>query len=520
MSQSSDPPRTASHWVGEAGSSRSNNQAHARLDELGEKLESQFTKMDYSIEQNSRDMQQLRDSIQDLTAVLTANQNTASGTTPGSTPTPPATGTPQGNPLPYAENPVQQVSAERKPDGRLNLERFSPKAGAVTIQEERIKTLWPEAILPSEAMTFPKCESKNKVVFPPNLKLVWADETVFDKLREIQHRLQQALVPYDLWAQRVSIELTGDFQQVAIYAKSWKLDWMTFLEAIIQVLNDHHQLHGPMTRFSTLLPHQNESLINFARRIREAFYRLPQRYRNTHHDREVLIHLLRTYMPTVWLSVHDHADRWNTQQMVEEAVRRTSVVAHREIENKIYSTPEATVQLHGTSAPFYNLKISEATPDRPGVTHLEQPDATMTVPAASRLSQISDPRHDDQKVNSTEEHGYAITANDNTCFNCGMKGHWAKDCQKKAKFPGDKRQEGKKVTLKGTLYDNSNPKYTKFKSAFNKWKGKTKPKVHFTNDEADEDDEDGKSPAERLQQDESEYEQELEELFKSLENED
>ncbi|KAI2471850.1 hypothetical protein F4781DRAFT_385262 [Annulohypoxylon bovei var. microspora] len=427
--------------------------------------------------------------------------------------------------FPYSKQPKNRTSGERFSDGKLNLQRTNILNEAQTNQEGKVKQIWPEAVLPTEAYGFPKCEEKNKVVIPSSLKLIWADHTVLDKLSEIQNRLKVALVPYSLWTTRISTELSGDFQQVAVYVRTWKPTWVTFLEAVFQVLEEHHVLHSPLTVFTTLLPQQNESLVNFMRRMREAFYRLPVRTRDSHQNREILINLLRTYAPSVWLSLHDQIGPLNTAQAVEEAVRRAALITQTSVESKIYSTPATTIALHGTTAPFYNLRISEATTTQPGVAQLEPQDSTKTVPMAAQQATISDPRQDDRQVSSTrEESGFAARASDNECFNCNKKGHWAKDCTQKPRFPrktSTYSAKSEKVTLKGTLFRENNNDRQKFgkkvRNVYDKWKNKGDNKrVHFAEDEDEEQDQ--QSPAEALA--ESDIDLELADLFDSLGNED
>ncbi|KAI2619458.1 hypothetical protein GGS26DRAFT_324672 [Hypomontagnella submonticulosa] len=196
----------------------------------------------------------------------------------------------QSNCVPYADLSVPWDNAMRRLDGTINLQRTAYNGATRTTQEEIIKYIWPEAVIPSEAENFPHCESKNRVVLPSNLKLTWADQTVFGKLRAIQDRLKVALVPYEHWPTRVAMELAGDFQQVAIYTNQCFPDWITFLETIFQVLNEYNALHSPISSFGTMMPYQDESILNFTRRLREGLYQLHVCMRTTGQTREILRH--------------------------------------------------------------------------------------------------------------------------------------------------------------------------------------------------------------------------------------
>lgn len=270
---------------------------------------------------------------------------------------------------------------------------------------------------------------------------------------------------------------------------------------------------GPVTKLATLLPHQNESLMNFARQLREVFYQMPQSTRNGYNDREIVINIVRTHMPSVWLSIHDHVQKWTTAEVVEETTRRAQIITRQVIEPKIYSTPSTTVQLHGTAAPFYNLNIKEATSENPSVTRVEPPDATTTVPNAATFGTISDPRNDDRDVHTAQQEGYAAKERNNKCFNCGKDGHLAQDCTEEPKFPRKTQPGGKKVTLEGTLLYDNNTKFPRIRSAFQKWKGqgKGKDRVYM---EGHSDGCGEKSPAERL--DDTDLDQELTDLFEAM----
>ncbi|ORY70399.1 uncharacterized protein BCR38DRAFT_481533 [Pseudomassariella vexata] len=111
---------------------------------------------------------------------------------------------------------------KRLPDGSLNLQRVAQGISGLpmTGQETQIQSIWPQVTLPQEAKKLGETQSKNKVNISAGLRLVRADDRVFDKLGQIQTLLKIALVPYKLWASRVALELSGDFHQ---YCKGIKL---------------------------------------------------------------------------------------------------------------------------------------------------------------------------------------------------------------------------------------------------------------------------------------------------------
>ncbi|KAI5861621.1 hypothetical protein GGS23DRAFT_142228 [Durotheca rogersii] len=295
------------------------------------------------------------------------------------------------------------TSQNRFPNGTTNASIYHPPNPRRTTETQRegiVAAKWPGVILPSDAANFPKCSSKNRVTIPPHLRLVRADHKTLGKLDEIQCRLRNALIPYELWAARVATELAGDFQPVANCVRNRTPSWVTFVGAIIHVLEKHEAPDKPLTTFAALLPIQGETLLNFVRRLREAFYRLPPRDLEAEIVRELLQEGLRTYTPSVWLFLR-RDNQWNAAQIVEEAVCVAQTIERQAIERMIFSTPAVVTQSQGAAAPFYHLETSQATPSKPGTSQVRQPSARGAVPV--KLSAAKEEDEDED-----EDEGYAI----------------------------------------------------------------------------------------------------------------
>jgi hypothetical protein len=99
--------------------------------------------------------------------------------------------------------------------------------------------------------------------------------------------------------------------------------------------------------------------------------------------------------------------------LLQATVNAARLAAAMAIEGHIYSTPAVTAHPQDFIAPFYEIIIDELKDGKTVI--LQQPPV---IPP----SVIANPRTDDRTV-------YAAKKTQNTCFNCGKTGHWAKNCK-------------------------------------------------------------------------------------------
>ncbi|RKF57556.1 hypothetical protein OnM2_073067 [Erysiphe neolycopersici] len=234
---------------------------------------------------------------------------------------------------------------ERLPNGDFNLEIPYKMPQALTSQEQRILQDWPEVVLPSQAHLYGATSHKNKVNFKPDTKLTIANHTVIQTLSDAQDQLKIALIPYHLWAMRLTHIMDGDFQQISIWARQSNLTWLDLVESIIQLLKRSRALYSPMTLFSMMTPQSQETNLQFAERIRLAFYRLPVQHRSSLGIKEAFSDKLAEHMPLVLLELRKDIDNLTTAAAIEETIQISRLLAQNlSVKDRLnYSSLQTTV---------------------------------------------------------------------------------------------------------------------------------------------------------------------------------
>ena len=221
----------------------------------------------------------------------------------------------------------------RNTQGRLNISTPTEDDTNLTPGELFVKKAWPEAVFPDDLHDESFTSVKNKVVLKPEWQLIVANSDVFKKLSLIQSALQIALIPYHLWAQRVTMEMSGDFYSVRAWAITKRPSWILLLEAIFTTMQRLNALHSPLTTFSLLKPQSNESAHAFAWRLRDSYYHLAGNDRASDSTRDLLKELILTHLPRVWTLAYPHVISSTNQEIVEMVVQISSQVMKWHIED-------------------------------------------------------------------------------------------------------------------------------------------------------------------------------------------
>ncbi|KAI1004851.1 hypothetical protein K3495_g3361, partial [Podosphaera aphanis] len=180
----------------------------------------------------------------------------------------------------------QEIKAKaRLPDGKINIHHVPQEEAPRphNLGEKYVQEIWPEVKLRKQIIALgilydriPEDAYRIRVVLDRSWEMHLATDTgIFLKLREIQRSLVQAAVPYQLWASKLSPLLDGDFQAVSRYIETNHATWTQALEAIFECMERHGTLRRPVVTFARMAPYKEESYLNFAWRIRAAFYALP-----------------------------------------------------------------------------------------------------------------------------------------------------------------------------------------------------------------------------------------------------
>ncbi|KAI0994500.1 hypothetical protein K3495_g13681 [Podosphaera aphanis] len=161
-------------------------------------------------------------------------------------------------------------------DGTINI--YQPARATqngLSDQELRVKRYFPDFFRRREAENpdgpLREAARRNRVVFPAELRLRFANGEVLPKVFRMQVAMIQAMLLYTAWPMRVASEMEDDFISAKRAIINGSLNWVGTVECILKVLYSHNSLGSPLTTFARLTTSNNETTLDFARRLRRVF---------------------------------------------------------------------------------------------------------------------------------------------------------------------------------------------------------------------------------------------------------
>ncbi|KAI1007603.1 hypothetical protein K3495_g629 [Podosphaera aphanis] len=196
---------------------------------------------------------------------------------------------PAGEPHPvqFFDALPEQLKNEFESDGTINLYRppLTKRSGNTT-QEIKIKRYFPDFFT-----------RVNRVVFPPDCKLKYANSKTIEKLHLMQVAMIRSLPPYSAWPILVALEMDDDFLSARRTIQNHSLDWAGAVDCILKVLFNHDALGSPLTTFARLTAKNGGTALDFARGLRKTFFSLPSDLQVGPQARDVLRDHVRISLP-------------------------------------------------------------------------------------------------------------------------------------------------------------------------------------------------------------------------------
>ncbi|KAI0993300.1 hypothetical protein K3495_g14884 [Podosphaera aphanis] len=301
-------------------------------------------------------------------------------------------------------------------DGTINL--YQPARSVttgLTDQEIRVKRYFPDFFTKKEADNpdgpLREASQRNRAVFPYEWKLCFANEDVLRKLYLMQVCMVQSMLPYSAWPMRVASEMDEDFITARRAIGNGSLDWAGAVECILKILFNNNALGSPLTTLAKLNALPNETALDFARRLRKAFFNLPSDVLSGPQARDILNHQIRQFLPRTWTTISHMASSLSNEEMGDYVVQVTNSIARWPTEDATFR-PIPVNENQAVSFPGQHSHLNLPTTSPPTIA-----DPRLT---STNVFPASQPEDQNGEFVTNTQHG--------VCFKCGKPGHWSNNC--------------------------------------------------------------------------------------------
>ncbi|TQS33409.1 hypothetical protein Golomagni_06248, partial [Golovinomyces magnicellulatus] len=278
----------------------------------------------------------------------------------------------------------------RRPNNLLNCQdlKVEDLSNADTpTYEIYVKSIWPEALSSGEVneeLRLPK-NATHKFSCMDNLTDASADN--WQRLHNIQRSLFNEMTPYRFWPSRIVGNISGDFEAVAKFIRYKNPTWLLTIEAILTIMRNYNGVQPPISQLASIKKDPEEGDLQFLRRVRTIFNRMPLNMSQSSVAHEVLRHSLRKYVPHLWARVEDRG----LADISSEAL-------------------ETTIELAAQNFQIYTSR------------HL-------TNNVSNLISYGRDEIMATEETNALDDVAFPVETD--LCYKCGRRGHWSRSCPNK-----------------------------------------------------------------------------------------
>ncbi|KAI6245635.1 hypothetical protein HI914_06232 [Erysiphe necator] len=275
----------------------------------------------------------------------------------------------------------------RRPNNLLNCQDLRPEnlSGADTPTFEiYIKSIWPEALSSGEVNEELRLSKNATHKFSCMEELKDASADNWQRLHNIQRSLFNEMTPYRFWPSRIVGNLSGDFDTVAKFIRYKNPSWLLTIEAVLTIMRNYNGVQPPISQLASIRKKSDEGDLQFLRRVRSVFNRMPLSIADSSVTHDVLKHPLRQCVPNLWARVEDRG----LAEISSEALE---------------TTIELAAQSQQTNRPHH---LIEQTPNLLSFGRDE-------IMATEEIS---------------ESDNIAFPVESDCCYKCGLQGHWSRSC--------------------------------------------------------------------------------------------